>query len=83
MSASRPNQYQSRRLVRTPDLTSFRRTVAELALEGDVLAARRRAILLPTAAATELLRESIERGLAGPGLSAAVLPDLITREAFF
>ena len=73
---------QHRRLVRTRDLASFRDALAQLATSGAPLAARRRAVIVPTRASAELLRETIESGLRSRP-SALVLPDILTRVEFF
>ena len=51
---------QQRRIVRARDLASFREALVELALDGAPIEARRRAVLVPTRASAELLRETIE-----------------------
>jgi len=78
---------QRRTLVRTPDLAAFRTALVSLALEGHPLSARRRIVIVPTRAAGELLRQSIESRLgdapasdAAADPSAVLLPDLVTRE---
>jgi RecB family exonuclease len=69
---------QRRSLVRTRDLRAFRAALAQLALEGSPLDARRRAILVPTRAAAELLRQTIEQR-ARATRAALVWPDIVTR----
>jgi RecB family exonuclease len=70
---------QRRTLIRARDLSAFREGVNHRALGGAPLDARRRAVLVPTRAAAELLRQSIESRL-GPGSTAgAILPDFLTR----
>jgi RecB family exonuclease len=70
---------QQRKIVRARDLAAFREALVELALEGTATDARRRAVLLPTRASAELLRQTIESRL-GQGRGAAVaLPDFLTR----
>ena len=71
---------QKRYLVRARGLASFRRALVERALEDGALAARRRAVIVPTRASAELLRQSIERAAAERGARAVVLPDLVTRD---
>lgn len=71
---------QSRTLVRAADLAEFRHALVELALEGPPLAARRRAVIVPTRASAELLRQTIERSALAAGRASIVLPDLLTRE---
>ena len=69
-----------RRLVRTSDLAGFRRAVARLALEGAPLDARRRAVIVPTRASVELLRQTLERELVRDGRATAIWPDILTRD---
>jgi RecB family exonuclease len=71
---------QRRELVRTRDLTSFRRALVERALEGPPWAARRRAVLVPTRAAAALLRQSIETAAADRGAQTVIVPACLTRE---
>ncbi len=68
------------RLVCAPDLASFREAILDRALEGTVADIRRRAIIVPSHAAAEQLRRTIEdrRLAAGPG--AVVVPSMLTRE---
>jgi RecB family exonuclease len=66
------------RLIRVPDLPTFRHTLAELACAGAPLDARHRLVVVPTRAAAAYLVRSIE-GLRLDGGNAVVLPDLITR----
>ena len=66
------------RLLRTPDLRAFRRTLVTLAIDGEPLDARDRLLLVPTRAAAEHLRRSIEAHALASGEAAVVLPDLIT-----
>jgi RecB family exonuclease len=71
---------QRRTLIRAGDLAAFRDALASRALAGPPLAARRRLILVPTRAAAELLRQTLEaRAIGQPG-QALILPDLVTRE---
>ncbi len=71
---------QRRRLIRVPDLSTFRRTLAAGAVDGEPSVIRRRALILPSRGAVELLRCSIEDAqLATPG-RAVVLPSMFTRE---
>jgi RecB family exonuclease len=69
---------QRRRLLRARDLAAFRSALVDLATEGDVGAARRRIVIVPTRASAELLRQTIEARLAADR-PATVLPDLATR----
>jgi RecB family exonuclease len=71
---------QQRTLIRTSDLAAFRSVLVELSLEGDPLAARRRAVIVPTRASAELLRQTIELTAARLGRPALLLPDLVTRD---
>ena len=66
------------RLVRVPDLQTFRRTVADLACEGSPREVRDRLVIVPTRAAAAHLTASIERRMVDP-VSAIVLPDFVTR----
>jgi RecB family exonuclease len=71
---------QSRTLVRAADLAEFRRALVELSLEAPPLAARRRAVIVPTRASAELLRQTIERSALAGGHAALILPDILTRD---
>jgi RecB family exonuclease len=68
------------RLLRVPDLASFRQVILDRALEGALADIRRRVIIVPSHAAAEQLRRTIEdrRLPAGPG--AVILPTVLTRE---
>lgn len=71
---------QRRRLIRVPDLATFRRVLAAGAIDGDPDTIRRRALILPSRGAVELLRRAIEdQRLDAPG-GAVVLPSMFTRE---
>ena len=70
---------QRRRLHRAADLPTFRAALADLAISGTPLDARRRAVILPTRAAASVFRETIERH-ALADRRAIVLPDLLTRD---
>ena len=70
----------TRRLIRTSDLAGFRRAVARLALEGAPLEARRRAVIVPTRASVELLRQTLEREVSRAGRPVAIWPDILTRD---
>jgi RecB family exonuclease len=74
-----PPPLQQRRLIRARDLTAFRAAVAALSVDGPPLAARARAVVVPTRAAAELLRQTLERRLAGSPAPAVILPDFLTR----
>ncbi len=71
---------QRRTLIRAGDLAAFRRILSSRALAGPVLSARRRAVLVPTRAAAELLRQTLEAAAIRAGGDALILPDLVTRE---
>jgi len=73
---------QRRTLIRARTLAAFREAVAALASEGTALEARRRAVVVPTRASAELLRQTLERRLDEDGARALVLPDLVSREDF-
>ena len=65
------------RLVRVPDLHTFRQATVDLACGGTSVAARNRLVVVPTHAAAAHLLQSIESRLLGEN-HALVLPDLIT-----
>ena len=71
---------QRRTLIRAADLAAFRQTLAQRALAGPSLAARRRLILVPTRAAAELLRQTLEAAAIRQPGQALILPDIVTRE---
>jgi RecB family exonuclease len=71
---------QRRVLVRARGLAAFRDALCERALAGGPLAVRRRVVLVPTRAAAELLRQTLEQRLAASGSAAAILPDFVTRD---
>lgn len=73
---------QKRTLIRARNLASFRRALAELALEGSPILARRRLVIVPTRASAELLRQTIESHADRQGRSAIVLPELATRDGW-
>ena len=65
------------RLVRVPDLHTFRQAIVDLACAGAPFAARDRLVVVPTRAAAAYLLRSIEdRRLAAD--EALVLPDIVT-----
>jgi len=70
---------QRRRLIRARDLAAFRDAIVDLALEGTPIDARSRAVVVPTRAAAELLRQTIEARLGATRPQAVILPDLLTR----
>lgn len=65
------------RLVRVPDLSTFRSTIVDLATAGAPLDARRRLVVVPTRAAAEHVLRSIERRVLVAG-TAVGLPDFVT-----
>ncbi len=71
---------QHRTLVRSSSLAGFRQALVELALAGGPLEARRRAVIVPTRASAELLRQTIETASVSGERRAVVLPDLLTRD---
>lgn len=71
---------QRRVLVRARDLAGFRSALVELAIGGDPLGARRRVVIVPTRAAAELLRQTIEATAERAGRPVVLLPDLVTRD---
>ena len=73
---------QTRTLIRARDLAAFREAVIDRALAGGPLEARSRAVVVPTRAAAELLRQSIEIRLGGGRAAGAILPDFVTRREF-
>jgi RecB family exonuclease len=74
---------QRRELVRARGLAAFRRALVDRALAGDPPDVRRRAVVVPTRAAAELLRQTMEQSAAATGRQAIVLPDLVTRDELF
>jgi RecB family exonuclease len=71
---------QRRTLIRAGDLAAFRRVLSSRALAGPLLSARRRVVLVPTRAAAELLRQTLETAAIRNAGDALILPDLVTRE---
>lgn len=67
------------RLIRVPDLASFRQVILDRALEGTMADIRARAIIVPSHTAAEQLRRSIEDCRLAAGSGAVVLPSLLTR----
>jgi RecB family exonuclease len=67
-----------RRLIRARDLAAFRDALIGCALDGPAASAARRVVVVPTRAAAELLRQTVESRLAAGG--AVVLPALVTRD---
>jgi RecB family exonuclease len=73
---------RSTRLVRVPDLRTFRDACSALACERGPLAARDRLVIVPTrAAAAQLTRAIEERTLSRDG--AVLLPDFVTRDTLY
>ncbi|MGD9906869.1 MAG: PD-(D/E)XK nuclease family protein [Vicinamibacterales bacterium] len=67
------------RLHRAADADGFRRVIAALVGATPPLAARDVAVVVPTRAAGDELRRSIETRLLGPARPALCLPHLVTR----
>jgi RecB family exonuclease len=65
------------RLVRVPDLRTFRQTLADLACHGSPFEVRDRLVVVPTRAAAAYLLRSIEHRLLRSD-AALALPDLVT-----
>ncbi|MDA1183852.1 MAG: PD-(D/E)XK nuclease family protein [Acidobacteria bacterium] len=65
------------RLVRVPNLWTFRQTLAELACQGSLFDIRDRLVVVPTRAAAAYLLRSIESRLLRSD-AALALPDLVT-----
>ena len=73
---------QRRTLIRARDLAAFREALLALASrtpEGAPLEVRRRAVVVPTRAAAELLRQTLEARLGASQPAAVFLPDFVTR----
>jgi RecB family exonuclease len=68
------------RLTQVANLREFRGQLLELALGGDLSAARSRAVIVPTQTAAEQLRRLLEDRAIAPGRRAIVLPHLVTRD---
>ncbi len=75
------------RLFRAPDLRTFQRVIAELALEGPPAARRARAVMVSSHAAADTLRRTLEHHwlaqAAAGGPAACVMPDLVTRAEWY
>lgn len=71
---------QERRLIRTSGLRAFRQALAALVVEGELAATRRRAVIVPTRAAAEVFRQTLEDEAARGGRPVLTLPDLLTRD---
>jgi len=70
------------RLVRVPDVGSFRQVILERATAGTLADIRRRAVIVPSHAAAEQLRRTIEDHALPAGPGAVVLPWLLTRDGW-
>jgi len=70
------------RLVRVPDIASFRQVILERAVEGPAADIRRRCVIVPSQAAAEQLRRTIEDDRLQAGPAAVVLPSLLTRDGW-
>ena len=68
------------RLVRVPDLATFRRALVDLCVPGTIVDIRRRAVIVPSRAAGEQLRRSLEDQVLGAVPNAAGVPHLVTRD---
>jgi len=68
------------RLIRVPDLASCRQVLAEACAQGSVADIRARAVIVPSRAAAEQLRRSLEDARLSAGGGAVVLPHLLTRD---
>jgi len=77
---SRPRAAQRRVLIRARDLAQFRRGLVDLALSDPPLTAQQRAIILPTRASIEIMRQTIEAAAIERGRRAVILPQLLTRD---
>lgn len=71
---------QQRLLVRARSLAAFRRALAERATAGTWREIRDRAVVVPTRAAGELLRQTIEARAIADGRAGVVCPDFLTRD---
>jgi RecB family exonuclease/inactivated superfamily I helicase len=76
------------RLLRVPNLSSFRRVLVSLIGDQDLVAARSCAVLVPSRAAAGQLRQTLETLLISPSDNVEtgttlVLPDLLTRQDWY
>ena len=75
------------RLLIVSDLQSFQRTIARTACHSDAWQARACAVIVPTRAAAEQLRRTLEnlvlRGDSVDGRRAWALPELLTRDDWY
>jgi RecB family exonuclease len=74
------------RLVRAEHLPALHMALLSLATRGDLFAIRSRAIVVPSRAAAQQLRQTLESlwfGLQPAGDAALVLPDLLTRADWY
>jgi PD-(D/E)XK nuclease superfamily protein len=70
---------RSTRLLRVPDLRAMHAAVADCACAGTPRDVRACAVVIPTRAAGEALRTTLERLVFATGVAVAALPDLVTR----
>lgn len=70
------------RLQRVPDLQAMHAVIARLSCT-DTASARACAVLVPTGSAAEALRRTLENLRLSGGAQAVVLPDIVTRTAFY
>ena len=70
------------RLVRVPDLKAMRAAVSRL-VSGHDVSVRRTAVLVPTGGAGEALRRSLENAAFSSTNRALLLPDIVSRSAFY
>lgn len=83
------------RLLRVPDLRAFQRTIAAVACHPDIARTRACAVIVPTRAAADQLRRTLENLVLGGAplrhgetgsadrVGAFVLPELVTREDWY
>ena len=74
------------RLFRTPDLRGFQRTIRRLSGHNDVLRARSCVVIVPSAAAADQLRRTLENHRllgASSGDRALFLPQILTRSGWY
>jgi RecB family exonuclease len=68
------------RLIRVPGAAAFRRAILGLGATGTVAEIRRRAVIVPSRAAAEQLRRSLEDEILGDAPGALAIPHLLTRD---
>lgn len=71
---------QRRTLIRAATAAAFRESLVAAACRGDLIARRRRIVIVPTRASAELLRQTIEARARLDIDNAIVFPDLLTRD---